>query len=236
MLFSMAKRVDFTKLLISTVDGSTIERVTEYKYLGFWLDEKLSFKTHVVNLASKLRQKVGFLFRNRCCFPLFCRKRVVEAVFLSVLDYGDVIYRHAPAATLKQLDSVYHSALRFITGDSYNTHHCLLYDKVDWPSLSRRRSYHWNMFVFKAISGKLPPYISSLLDWSLGVYETRSSGWLSLHVPRARLELGKTAFFIEAPNTWNTLNQTLKLEVLPSASAFKQLVRNLDATSCNCFS
>ena len=38
------------------------------------------------------------------------------------------------------------------------------------------------------------------------------------------------------PPILGTLNQTLKLEVLPSASAFKQLVRNLDATSCNCIS
>ncbi len=157
MLFSRARHIDFTKLLILTTDGSLIERVSDYKYLGLWLDEKLSFKTHIDCLASKLQQKVGFLYRNRSSFPMFSRKRVVEAVFLSVLDYGDVIYRHAATSTLKQLDSVYHSALIFIAGDSYNTHHCTLYRKVGWSSLSLRRSYHWYLSVFKAISGKLPP-------------------------------------------------------------------------------
>ena len=87
MLFSRARNFDIKKLNILTVDGSLIERVTEYKYLGLWLDEKLSFKFHIDCLASKLRQKVGFLFRNRSSFPMICRKRVVEAVFLSVLDW-----------------------------------------------------------------------------------------------------------------------------------------------------
>lgn len=64
---------------------------------------------------------------------MFCRKKNVEADFLSVMDYGDVIYRQASAAALKPLDAVYHSALRFITGESYMTHHCILYDKVGWP-------------------------------------------------------------------------------------------------------
>lgn len=35
----------------------------------------------------------------------------------SIMDYGDVIYIHSPAFTLKLLNAVYHSTLRFITGD-----------------------------------------------------------------------------------------------------------------------
>ena len=62
MLFSSARKIDFMKPHILTVDGSLIERVTEYKYLGLWLDEKRSFKFHIDCLASKLRQKEGFLY------------------------------------------------------------------------------------------------------------------------------------------------------------------------------
>lgn len=52
------------------------------------------------------------------------RKQVVEVVFMSVLDYEDVIYRHAAVASiLKPLDTVYHYTLRFITGDGCGTHY-----------------------------------------------------------------------------------------------------------------
>ena len=91
-----------------------------YKYLSIWIDENVSFKNHVTNLVSKLRQNTGFFFRNKSCFPLH-RKTLVEATFLSVFDYGDILYRHASAAILKPLDAVYHSALRFNTGDAYIT-------------------------------------------------------------------------------------------------------------------
>lgn len=40
---------------------------------------------------------------------------MVKAFFLSLWDYGDVIYIHAALSTLKPLDAVYHFALRFIT-------------------------------------------------------------------------------------------------------------------------
>ena len=46
MLFSRCPRVD-TSLGIHTPQGEQIEIVNSYKYLGIWLDTKLSFRTHV---------------------------------------------------------------------------------------------------------------------------------------------------------------------------------------------
>lgn len=68
---------------------------------------------------------------------------LIHLYTVSVSDYGDILYMHASAATLKPLDSVYHSTLRFITGDSNITHHCDLYAKVGWPSLCVRHERPW---------------------------------------------------------------------------------------------
>ncbi len=190
--------------------------VLEYKYLGIWIDYKFSFKHHIDNLACKLGQKVGFLYRNKSCFPMFCRKRIVEATLLSILDYGDVIYRHAAASTLKNLDSVYHAALRFITGASYDTHHCLLYASTGLTSLAMRREAHWLLFIFKSLLCKSPDYISSLLSQRVLRYPTRQNDWLLLEVPYCRTELGKTAFSTAAAHSWNTLQNTLKLVSPPA--------------------
>lgn len=37
---------------------------------------------------------------------MLCRKKVVEAVFLSAVGYGDVIYGHASTSSLKPLDAL----------------------------------------------------------------------------------------------------------------------------------
>lgn len=38
----------------------------------------------------------------------------------------------------KPLDTVYHSALRFMTVDRYGIYHCVLHVKVRWSSLAQR--------------------------------------------------------------------------------------------------
>ena len=53
---------------ITTLDGSDLEFVDNYKYLGVWLDCKLSFQTHIKHLLSKIKSRTGFLFRNKASF------------------------------------------------------------------------------------------------------------------------------------------------------------------------
>ena len=111
---------------------------------------------------------------------VFC-KRIVEAVFLSVLDYRDVIYGRAASSTLKPLDAVYHSAFRFITGDSYGTHRCLLYQKKLNRLLKRWGGISICSYLFiKQFYKSSPSYLSVLFSWNAGSHCTRSQTWLTL--------------------------------------------------------
>ncbi len=74
-----------------------------HPYLGIWLDERLGFNIHIENLLKKLRPKLGFLFRIKKCFPFEAKKRIIQSCFLSVLNYGDVVYMHANLSLLKKL-------------------------------------------------------------------------------------------------------------------------------------
>ncbi len=105
-MFSRAEDSELNNIKITAENGSVMRRVTEYKYLGVCLDDTFSFKYHISNLMVKLHQIIGFLYRYRASFPLFCRQSIVVAVFLSVLDYGDIICEHSPISNLEYLESV----------------------------------------------------------------------------------------------------------------------------------
>ncbi len=121
-MFFTRCRTKITVPPILTLEGDYIERVNSYKYLGIWLDERLGFNIHIENLLKKLRPKLGFLFRIKKCFPFEAKKRIIQSCFLSVLNYGDVVYMHANLSLLKKLDSIYHAAIRFVTNTSSRSH------------------------------------------------------------------------------------------------------------------
>lgn len=61
-------------------------------------------------------------------------------------------------------------------------------------SLSERCDRHLCLFIYKALIGKLPSFITSLLGWCSGPSLILSNDWLSLQVPWACSELGRSAF------------------------------------------
>lgn len=147
--------------------------------LATGLMRKFTFKYHIDNLVYLVCiDNIGFFYRNKFSFPIFSRKRIVEAVFLSVWILGrSFIEMILP---LKPIDTVYHSALKCIT--SRYSLHTILYDKVGWSSLAERYKQHCYLFIYKVLVGKLPPYISMMLDWKFGPYLTRSNDLMMLKV------------------------------------------------------
>ncbi len=159
---------------------------------------------------------------------------MVQSTIMSVFNYGDILYKHASSIILKALNVVFHSALRFITGDGFLTHHCVLYINVGSPSLAICREQHCLAFIYKALTGKLPPYHFSLLHFSRS-RSTCSSSFIRLDKPCVNTEAGKKAFSYFAPDKLNRLQDSLKLNLLISVAMFKNLLDCVFHMDCTCF-
>ena len=145
---------------------------------------------------------------------------------------------NATAQCLQMLDTVYHGALRFITNYRSLTHRCTLYSKVNWPSLSTRRLSHWHVFIYKAIIGYLPGYLSCLLIRKESSYELRSQDLLLMTTSKFDSDLGKKAFGVSAPDAWNTLQEDLMLQDAVTLGEFKELIKTRESETigiCKCF-
>ena len=148
---------------ITTLDGSDLEYVDDYKYLGVWLDCELSFQTHIKHLQSKIKSRIGFLFRNKASFTHAGKHAFVKLTILLIFNFDYVIYKIASNTLLSKLDVVYHSAIHFVTNALYSTQHCDLYALFGWPSLHIRRQTQWLQVIYKSLLSKAPPYLSSLV-------------------------------------------------------------------------
>ena len=236
LLFDGRTRLNVALKLLTT-EGTEIQKTTSYKYLGIIVEENLTFKLHIDSLVSKLRLKLGFFFRNKSCFSFQVRNHLISTTFLPLLDYGDLLYMNAPNEYLRKLDTVYHSALRFVTGCGNRVHHCTLYATAGCPSLSIRRHLRWLTLVFKALIGLVPSYLGVFMCKKSSEHALRSQDVFQLVVPFARTDRGKKAFKYAAPSAWNELQKVLKLPGLITLGEFKLILKDFETDSigqCNC--
>ena len=193
----------------------------------------MSFQTHIKHLQSKIKSRIGFLFRNKASFTHAAKHALVKLTILPILDFGDVIYKIASNTLLSTLDVVYHSAIRFVTKAPYITHHCDLCALVGWPSLHICCQTHWLQVIYKSLLGKAP-YLSSLVTIATPTRSMRSSWYISLVIPKANTCFSRLSFQFSAANDWNELQTSLKLESHIFLSNFKHRLSEQLTNYCTC--
>ena len=215
------------------LDSTSLEPTDNIKYLGVWLDQDLSFKTHIQKITKTLNYRLKTLYLSVDCFSFKVRKRLASQLLLPILDYADIVYLNTSDTVLQPLDVAYNRICRFILRSPYRTHHCELYERLSWLSPSNRRQFHWLQFIFKCIHLNYPAYLKHYLVPFNTSYSLRHQDHTFFNVPRTNLEVGKLAFNVKAPQDWNCLPAHIRS--LYSIPGFKNAVFLHLQNVCLCF-
>ena len=122
MMHFMSKRqqVDinsnFRKIVIE-IDGNEIEEVSETKFLGVVIDNKLSWEPHVNALTKKLQCCTGQLNRIYSFVPAEMYKSLYHTLFESHLSYGITVWGGISIPKLQPLFFAQKHCIRILFGD-----------------------------------------------------------------------------------------------------------------------
>ncbi|GFU13065.1 uncharacterized protein TNCV_1444991 [Trichonephila clavipes] len=125
--------------------------VSAVGFLEVIFDCKLTFLPHVLYLRKKCERSLNIL--NVLSNTLWGADRisllrVYQALILSRLDYGCVVYGSARASVLKRLDTIHHSALKIFSGAFRTSPVTSLYVVCHLPPLEPRRRQSSANFLF----------------------------------------------------------------------------------------
>ncbi len=87
--FGCAKNMPNLKIVI---DGSEIQRIKTYKYLGLIIDEDLKFNAHVNHIKKQMTPYISLMWRKGKYIPADKRKLIYSAYVHSHLIYMMPIY------------------------------------------------------------------------------------------------------------------------------------------------
>ena len=86
MFFHMPQRV--TPLLHFELNGSAIEYIQEFNFLGLTLDSSLSFKSHLTKIGNKISRVIGLLHKLKHIFPSYILRMIYNSLILPHMDYS----------------------------------------------------------------------------------------------------------------------------------------------------
>lgn len=194
------------------VDDTCIQNVSKQKLLGIFIDENLSWSSHIDYLCSHISTKISLLRHLAEYVPDEVLKIFYQGYILPFIDYGSVTWGSASASHIERLTKLQKRAARIILRAEFNTPSEQMFIELGWASVPNRIKYNKAVLTYRALNNLTPEYISDLLKPMSQVHSLnlRSSDNGSLYVPKSRTSLYSASFSCSAPRLWNALPQTVK--------------------------
>lgn len=103
-------------LTFYSLSGSSLQTVSEYKYLGVFLTSSMCWHRHVDYITAKACKVLGFLRRNTKPFPQQARDLLYKSYVRPILECGCIVWDPPTNADCDKLERVQNMAARYVIG------------------------------------------------------------------------------------------------------------------------
>ena len=193
-------RVDSLANPIEVVmDGITLKEDTERceKLLGVHIQYDLKWQKTLEELRNKLKKRLAGLQKLKNVVPFPQLKIITQGIFNSVLVYCLPLYGGCNKGDLEAVQVLQNKAAQIVTKSPPRFERKLMFDKLDWLSVTQLIAYHTLIQVYKIKKSKEPEYLYEFLS-----RENRNG---NIIVTNTGLSLAKSSFTFRGPELWNSL-------------------------------
>lgn len=190
------------------IDNQQIERVSEMKYLGVIIDEKLTFKPNTEFAKKKIAKKVYFLQRMKRRIDKDTKLTLYKTLIVPHIDYCSTMLLLANESEYREIQVICNRALRSILLEDRYASVTNMLELLDVLDVKQRVYYNTLIFVYKMKMSLLPQYLSRNLVYvqSVQPYVLRSNDQFRL--PHARSAFAQNCLFYKGVQLFNDMRSS----------------------------
>ena len=196
-----------------SVVGETVERSSDIKYLGVWLDQSLNLKLHIkkkCRIAMLNLQRIKLI---RDSLTVEACKVLVHGMVISHLNYANAIFAGLPSCDIMKLQRVQNTAARLILQRSKFESATQCCKELHWLPIRARIDYKISTLIFKCLTNSAPEYLKNLVTYKIpkrhGLRVDLDDKLLVVPFTRRKI-FADRSFSVYGPRIWNTLPYNIR--------------------------
>ena len=193
------------------MDSIPIYPKENIRNLGAIFNNTLDMESLVNTKCKTARHSLRNISRVRRSLTTEATTTLIQAYVSSRLDYCNSLLQGSPAYLVKRIQKVQNYAARVIRQVPKHDHITPILRDLHWLPVMQRIEFKTLLYVFKALNGQAPSYITDLLTPYVPSRNLRSSQKNWLREPSYQLSsYGGRTFMAAAPRLWNILLESIK--------------------------
>ena len=227
MVFTNKKRLNPISI---NVKGQIVNEITETKFLGVILDNKLSWSAHIKYISKKISKSLSILKMLKSTFPCRILKSLYYSFVYPYFSYCNLIWGGAAKSHLESLVLLQKKCIRNICKVGYLDSTVPLFSEQKILNVGQIYNLNCAKFTFCSLNKTKYSEFNDRLatNGSFHNYPTRSSK--SLRKPCVRLQKFMNSFLNHGIEMWNNLPDCIKNVKL--LATFKRNTKNYILKKC----
>ena len=211
MLFSKKKlKKNNEKKFKININKYSIKQVSEMKYLGVIMDNKLNWHNHIQYICTKVAKAAGIIFKIRNKAPQNVIMLLYHSLVGTYLRYGIASWGSAKTTALSKLRSLQNKVVRYITHSSQDTNISDEYNNLKILKLDEMYFLEVGKFMHRNSNENLPQSFDEYFRHIDHHHNTRTRLNTVFALPRPRTELGKQSIRYKGVKIWGEIPPSIR--------------------------
>ena len=201
--------------LAFNISNYSIDRVKEATFLGVILDEHLTWKSHIHNVARKVSKAVGIIYKSSFCLNNSSLRILYFSLIYPYLFYCVSVWASTYPSNLKRLITLQKRVIRIMSRSAFDAHTDPLFKNLKILNLESIYKLQIGKFMYQYRSGLLP---YSFNDMFLVTHQVHSSGTRSsefFYLPQCRTNIRKFSISFQGLNFLILLVLKFEMQQVP---------------------
>ena len=215
------KTVDNLEL---NINGTPIEKVLDFNFLGLTLNENLNWKNHIDKIAIKCSKASGIINKLKRMLPESIKLLLYNTLFLPHINYCILVWGYNCEMIIK----LQKRTIRLLNVSKYNSHTDPLFNKFKLLKVKDILKVQGLKFYYKLIHHKLPAYLQNLqLLTNSNIHSHNTRGNTGIHIRRVTHTFAKNSLRHNIPTLINNAPNSIKAKLTThSIHGFSNYVKN----------
>ena len=194
------------------IDNQEIEQVKHTKFLGLHIDNELSWKYHIEQVASKISKMTGIMAKARHYLSLKTLQTIYDTMVQPYLTYCNIFWTSTYPTRLNSLFMIQKKIVKIMTFKNYSEKSRPLFVALKILNIYELNIYQMSLFMYSYFNGNLPSYFCNYyrLNEKIHSHNTRTSS--NIYIDYKRTNYGKFSLKFRGPQIWNNLPKDLKTQ------------------------
>ena len=190
------------------INNQILAEVSDAKYLGVYIDNKLQWNTHINNIKLRLSKGVSILSKIRHFVPKSVLRSLYFTFINSHIDYNLLNWGTAPSANIEQISRKTRKAIRIVSFKSHEEETTPLFKQLSILPLEETLQLKQAKYMWKLQKDVLPPSLSCNFK-----FNNRNQ----LVISHNRLTQSQKHITFAGPTLWNEIPSNIQDKPTPKA-------------------